>query len=220
MRSFALSMTDTAFLDFADLDGATRYKLLISTIVPRPIAWVTTVDDGGRVNAAPFSFFNVLVGDPPIIAVSIGRRPGDGGPKDSSALIRATGEFVVNLVGYEQRMQMNVTATDFPADETEIDPAGLDLAPSRLVAPPRIAAAPVSLETRVHQLIEIGENTIVLGEVVAMHIREAALDRKRFHVDTAALDLVGRMGGGGGYVRTTDTFEIPRLSYAEWRARR
>ena len=212
-------MTDTAFLDFADLDGATRYKLLISTIVPRPIAWVTTVDHGGRVNAAPFSFFNVLVGDPPIIAVSIGRRPGGGGPKDTSALIRATGEFVVNLVGYEQRTQMNVTATDFPADETEIDPAGLDLAPSRFVAPPRIAAAPVSLETRVHQLIEIGENTIVLGEVVAMHIRDAAFDRERFHVDTAALDLVGRMGGGGGYVRTTDTFEIPRLSYAEWRAR-
>jgi flavin reductase (DIM6/NTAB) family NADH-FMN oxidoreductase RutF len=207
-----------AFLDFADLDGATRYKLLTSTIVPRPIAWVTTLDGVGGVNAAPFSFFNVLVGDPPILAVSIGRRPESDAPKDSIALIRERGELVVNLVGYEQREQMNVTATDFPAGQTEVAPAGLDLAPSRLVAPPRIAEAPVAFEARVRQLIEIGHNTIVLAEVVAMHIREDALDRERFHVDTAALDLIGRMGGGGGYVRTTDRFEIPRISYEQWRA--
>lgn len=208
-----------AFLDFAELDGSARYKLLTSTVVPRPIAWVTTVDEEGGVNAAPFSFFNVLVGDPPILAVSIGRRPGDDEPKDSIALIRASGELVINLVAYEQRAQMNVTATDFPAGETEVGPAGLELAPSRFVRPPRIAAAPVSFEARARQLIEIGANTIVLAEVAAMHIREDVLDRERFHVDTAALDLIGRMGGGGGYVRTTDTFEIPRVSYEEWRAR-
>src|SRR4051812_37022135 len=131
--------------DFEKLSSQEHYKLLISTVVPRPIAWVVTQDPNGLLNAAPFSFFNVLSGDPPLIAIGIGgREPGDA--KDTGGNIRRNQQFVVNLVSYAAAEAMNVTAIEFPADVDEIATAGLRTLPSVRVKPPRIAESPVALE--------------------------------------------------------------------------
>ncbi|HET9017937.1 MAG TPA: flavin reductase family protein [Acetobacteraceae bacterium] len=207
--------------DFAALSPDNRYKLLTSTIVPRPIAWITSLDAEGRLNAAPFSFFNALAGDPPIVGVGIGgRHPGRraGHWKDSAANIRARGEFVVNLVPYELREAMNITAIEFEAELDEVAEAGLETAPSTKVAPPRLAASPVALECERFVTLEVAvDRTIVLGRVVAMHVRDdAVLNAERCHIDTPKLDLIGRMHGGGWYARTTDRFEMPRIPVTEW----
>lgn len=127
----------------AELAPELRYKLLVSLVVPRPIAFITTRDATGLVNAAPFSFFNVFSDDPPLVIIGIGRRA-DGSPKDTARNIEATGEFVVNLVDEATAEAMNVTAIDFPPDESEIGPASLTLADSVEVAPPRVAEAPAA----------------------------------------------------------------------------
>lgn len=207
--------------DFAALSPDNRYKLLTSTIVPRPIAWITSLDAEGRLNAAPFSFFNALAGDPPIVGVGIGgRHPGRraGHWKDSAANIRARGEFVVNLVPYELREAMNITAIEFEAELDEVAEAGLETVPSTKVAPPRLAASPVALECERFVTLEVAvDRTIVLGRVVAMHVRDdAVLNAERCHIDTPKLDLIGRMHGGGWYARTTDRFEMPRIPVTEW----
>lgn len=209
---------NTHFFDFDALSNRDRYKLLTATVVPRPIAWVTSCDAEGVVNAAPFSFFNVLGSDPAIIALGIGDRP-EGGPKDTARAIRERGEFVVNLVPFDLAEAMNVTATDFPPGSSEIEAAGLQLAPCRLVSVPRIADSPVCLECREHSTLNIGRNRVIIGEVLALHLDEAALDPEKLHVDTASLKLIGRMGGAGGYTKAQDGFTIPRVSFAEWRAR-
>jgi flavin reductase (DIM6/NTAB) family NADH-FMN oxidoreductase RutF/MFS family permease len=161
--------------DFAALSAQDRYKLLISTIVPRPIAWVVSLDAQGRRNAAPFSFFNALVGDPPVVAVGIGgRRPEDapGTWKDSGANIRATGEFVVNLVGYANREAMNITAIELPHDVDELAQAGLTTLPSVKVRPPRIAESPVAFECERLSIVEVAvDRAIVLGRVLARRLR-------------------------------------------------
>ncbi|MGC8469677.1 MAG: flavin reductase family protein [Acetobacteraceae bacterium] len=207
--------------DFAALAPNDRYKLLAATVVPRPIAWVVTADAAGRRNAAPFSFFNVLAGDPPVIGIGIGDRP-SGTMKDTGANIRATGEFVVNLVDEASAAQMNLTATDFAQGEDELALVGLDTLPSARVAPPRIARSPVALECRLRQSLDLGGGrSIVIGEVLAIHVAdEAVLDAARCHIDTPRLDLIGRMHGGGWYSRTTDRFDLPRVSLAAWRQRR
>jgi len=210
--------------DFAALTPENRYKLMTSTIVPRPIAWITSLDAEGRLNAAPFSFFNALAGDPPIVGIGIGghsgsRQPGRG--KDSAANIRARGEFVVNLVPYDAREAMNVTAIEFTPDVDEVAEAGLETLPSTRVAPPRLAASPVSLECERFVIIDVAvDRAIVLGRIVAMHVRdEAVLNAERCHIDTPKLDLIGRMHGGGWYARTTDRFELPRIPVKDWRRR-
>lgn len=207
--------------DFATLSPDNRYKLLTATIVPRPIAWITSLDAEGRLNAAPFSFFNALVGDPPIVGIGIGgghsgRTPGRW--KDSAANIRATGAFVVNLVPFALRERMNVTAIEFDAAVDETAQAGLETVPSAKVAPPRLAQSPVSLECERFVILDVGiDRTIVLGRVVAMHVRDdAVLDAERCHIDTPALDLIGRMHGRGWYARTTDRFEMPRIAVQDW----
>ncbi len=207
--------------DFDKISPHNRYKLMTSTIVPRPIAWVVSLDAEGRLNAAPFSFFNALAGDPPIIGIGIGgRRPEDapGSWKDSGANIRATGEFVVNLVPYDQRETMNITAIEFPHDVDELAEAGLTTAPSTKVKPPRIAESPVALECERFSIVEVGiDRAIVLGRIVALHVRDdAVLDAERFYIDTPKLDLIGRMHGSGWYARTTDLFETPRIPAANW----
>lgn len=194
-----------------------RYKLLVSTVVPRPIALVTSLNENGVVNAAPFSFFNVVGSDPPIIAFA----PGDvapGTPKDTARNIAASGEWVVNLVDEDLANAMNICATDFPRDISEIEAAGLATAPCLQVLAPRIAAAPVSLECVQHTTLQIGRNRIVIGEVVQLHIRDELIDTEKMHVRTEQMRLIGRMHGGGWYAKTSDLFEIPRLSYAEWQA--
>lgn len=207
--------------DFADLSAQDRYKLLISTIVPRPIAWVTSLDVHGRLNAAPFSFFNAFVGDPPIVGIGVGGRREEDHPgtwKDTGANIRATGQFVVNLVPYALREAMNVTAIEFGAHVDELAEAGLTAAPSAKVRPPRIAESPVAIECERFVVLDVNvDRAIVLGRVVAMHVHDAAvLDPARRYIDTPALDLIGRMHGAGWYTRTTDRFEMPRISRSAW----
>ncbi len=198
------------------LPAQDRYKLLTSTIVPRPIAWVVSMDLQGHLNAAPFSFFNALVGNPPIVGIGIGgRREGDapGSWKDSGANIRATGQFVVNLVPYDLREQMNITAIEFAASVDELAEAGLSTAPSTKIKPPRIAQSPVALECERFSIVEVDvDRAIVLGRVLAVHVRDdCVLDAARCYIDTPKLDLIGRMHGAGWYSTTRDRFELPRI---------
>ena len=197
------------------------YKLLVSTIQPRPIAWVTTQDVDGTVNAAPFSFFNAVSGDPPVVAIGIGGR-GPGDVKDTGGNIRRTGQFVVNLVSYGLAEQMNITAIDFPKEVDELKEARLTTAPSVKVKPPRIAEAPVALECERLVIVDVGvDRSVVLGKVVAIYVRDdCVLDAERCYIDTPKLDLIGRMHGGGWYSRVTDRFDLPRISVEEWAERK
>jgi len=206
--------------DFDRLSPENRYKLLVSTVVPRPIAWVVSVDLDGRVNAAPFSFFNAVSGDPPMVVVGIGGR-GPGESKDTAVNIRNTPEFVVNLVSAESAAAMNVTAIDFGPEVRELEEAGLTPVASEKVKPPRIAESPVALECVRHVTVELGtDRSVVFGRVVAMHVRDAAvLDAAKCYIDTPKLDLIGRMHGRGWYARTRDQFEMPRIAVAEWERR-
>ena len=202
--------------DFAELPAADRYKLVVSTVVPRPVAWVVSQDADGVLNAAPYSFFNALTDDPVVIAIGCGPRP-DGAKKDTLANVRDTGQFVVNLVSQATLDAMVVTAIDFPSEVDELHQAGLSTLPSAKVKPPRIAESPVALECETFQLIPVGHHTIILGKVLAMHIAdEAMLDVERKYVDTPKLDLVGRMHGRGWYARTTDRVEVPRIALKDW----
>ena len=203
--------------DFETLSAQDRYKLMVSTIVPRPIAWVVTQDRLGRNNAAPYSFFNAMANDPPIVIIGIGGR-GDGADKDTGANIHSTGQFVVNLVAASNGEAMNVTAIDFPPGVDELAEAGLTTIASTKIKPPRIAESPVAFECERFTTLEIGhDRSLVLGRVVAMHITDAAvMDAARCHVDTPKLDLIGRMHGAGGYVRTSDIFQIPRIAEQDW----
>jgi len=207
--------------DFADTSHDNIYKLLVATIGPRPIAWVTTQDVDGTINAAPFSFFNAMSGNPPVVAFGIGgRSPGD--VKDTGGNIRRTGQFVVNLVSYELAEPMNVTAIDFPKEVSELQEAGLTTTPSLHVKPPRITAAPVAMECERLVIVDVGiDRAVVLGKVLAVYVRDdCVLNKDRAYIDTPKLDLIGRMHGGGWYSRVTDRFELPRISVAEWSARK
>jgi flavin reductase (DIM6/NTAB) family NADH-FMN oxidoreductase RutF len=207
---------DTVGFDFAALSARDRYKILIGTVVPRPIAWVTTVDKQGRANAAPFSFFNCLSADPAIVALGVEFRP-DGAPKDTGRNIRDSGVFTVNIVSDALLEAMNVTAVPFGPGVDELALAGLEVRPGTAIDCPRVALAPAALECRLHSFLEIGTSReIVLGEVVHAHIRADAVN-DRLHVDPAVLDAVGRMGGQG-YASTRDHFDLPGMSEAEFAA--
>lgn len=205
------------YFDVDALEPAQSYKLLTATVLPRPIAWVVSADAAGVLNAAPFSFFNCFGGHPPVVCIGIGRQRRI---KDTRANIEARGEFVVNLVPESLAEAMNVTAVDFPAGHDELAIAGLATLPSRKVAVPRIVGSPVALECRLQQRLEIsGGSCIVVAEVVAVHIDDAAvLSRERCHIDSARLQLIGRMQSPGGYVRTTDTFSMRQLDFEAWQA--
>lgn len=205
--------------DFSSIKPLDRYKLLSSTITPRPIAWVSTLARDGTLNAAPFSFFNAFGEDPPIVAFAINSRSIDD-LKDTGNNVRRQQEFVVNLVSEELLQKMNVTAIEFGPEVDEFAEAGLTPAPSVKVRTPRIAESPVSFECRLMMIIELGlARSLVLGEVLLMHVRpDAVRDRERYHIDTARLKLVGRMQGNS-YVRTADVLELPRISVEEWEAR-
>jgi len=205
--------------DFATLPGQECYKLLVSTIVPRPIAWVVTEDSAGVLNAAPYSFFNAFSGDPPIVGIGVGVRGTD--QKDTLNNIKATGQFTICLVPEERAIQMNVTATDFAPEIDELAEAGLTPVASSMVRPPRIAESPVAIECERFQLVPLGNHTLVLGRVLAMHVRDdCVLDPVKHYIDTPKLGLVGRMHGRGWYARTTDRIEIARMSPEEWAKRK
>lgn len=204
--------------DFEMLATQDRYKLLVSTVVPRPIAWVVTQDLQGRLNAAPYSFFNVFSADPPVVVFGIGgRKPGDA--KDTGQNIRETGQFTVCLVNQETAQPMNITAIDFPPEVDELAEAKLTTVASTKVKPPRIAESPVALECERFMIVELNtDRALVLGRVVAMHVRDdCVLDPQRCHIDTPKLDLIGRLHGGGWYTRTTDRFELPRIPLEAWK---
>jgi len=205
------------YFDIEQLDARRSYKLLTATVVPRPIAWVVTLDAAGKANAAPFSFFNVFSGFPPVICLGIGRR--DGRDKDTMANIRAHGEFVINLVPHALVEAMNITAIDFPPGFDELEAAGLATAASSKVTPPRIAESPVAIECALKDVMDVDTTGfLVVGHVRAMHIRdEAVVNAEKCYVDTAKLDLVGRMHSPGGYVRTTDRFTLPMKGFEDWR---
>ena len=148
-----------------------NYKLLTNLVVPRPIAWVTSLGDDGVVNLAPFSFFNAVGAEPLFVVVSIGRRD-DGTPKDTARNIAAGRDFVVNLVTPELLGAMNVSAVEFPENESELVAAGVHAAPSERVGSPRLAEALVSLECTLHQAIPLGTNTLFIGEVVMFHVAD------------------------------------------------
>lgn len=197
--------------NFSDLKPIERYKLLSSTVTPRPIAWVSTISEAGQRNAAPFSFFNVFGEDPPVVGFSINdRSPGDR--KDTGRNIRTTGEFVVNLVDEDRLKVMNVTATEYGPAVDEFTVSGLSSQASLSIGAPRIAESPVSFECKLMQIVELGSNrSLILGLVQVMHIRDDLLiNPERFHVDTAKMRLVGRMQGNS-YIVCDDIFEMARL---------
>jgi flavin reductase (DIM6/NTAB) family NADH-FMN oxidoreductase RutF len=203
-------------ITLAELSPAQRYHITSSLVVPRPIAWVTTLNEDGGVNAAPFSYFQLLGENPPLCVLGLGRHS-DGRPKDTLANVRRTQEFVVNLVTEENADLMNLSATDFPAGMSEVDTLKLATEPSSVVKPPRLAVSPASFEAREVQTILIGQNQILMGELLVVHVRDEFIDPMTLRIHTNEMHLVGRLqGGGGGYTRTRDRFEIKRLSYEEW----
>ena len=201
--------------DLAALSASDRYKLLAGVVVPRPIALVTTQSADGRVNAAPFSFFNVFAEEPPLIVLGLGISL-TGGAKDTTVNILATGQFVINLVDEPIAEAMNLCAIDFPPEISEIEVARLDLLPSQKIAPPRLAQAPVNLECRHYETLQAArERYLVIGEVLVAHVKDGVIDPATLRVDRDVYAPIGRLFGGG-YVRTHDRFEMPRLTYAQW----
>ncbi|CAM5221087.1 hypothetical protein ARD30_05820 [Bosea thiooxidans] len=210
-------------MDWAPGDLAERdlYKLLVNTVLPRPIALVTSVDAGGRANAAPFSFFNVFSHAPPLVVLGIEGRDNAPSPlKDTMRNIRKTGSFVVNLVDRAMVEAMQICAIDFPGEIDEIEAAGLATAPSITIAAPRLAASPVQLECRETVSLSLGtrHRNLVVGEIVHLHIRDGIVD-ERLHVDIDKLDLVGRLHGADWYLGLGDRFQEPRQTLAGWRER-
>lgn len=195
------------------------YNLLIGLVAPRPIALVTSVSEEGVLNAAPYSSYNYLCTDPPIVGLGVMNRPGEHFvPKDTARNIRRTGEFVINVVTEDLAQQMNICATDFPAEISELEMAGLETAPSTVVKVPRIASAHAALECREFTTMEIGRSRIVLGRVVSIYVEDQFIDPAGPYVLAEDLHAIGRMNGLGNYIRTRDSFlNIPRIPYAEWK---
>ena len=183
-------------IDPSGLDAKALYRLMISVIVPRPIAWVSTRSPGGVLNAAPFSYFQALSSSPPSLMISVGRRR-DGRPKDTLAHLRATGEFVVNVVSESSAERMVKTSLGYETEVSEFAEVGLEPVPGLRVAAPRIAESAVSMECRLDRIIEIGKSSICIGEIVAFHIRDDVLASDGATVDPLKLNPLGRMGGEG-----------------------
>ncbi|MDR3746412.1 MAG: flavin reductase family protein [Acidobacteriaceae bacterium] len=194
------------------------YNLLIGLISPRPIAWVTSMDENGKLNAAPFSAYNYLCTDPPIVGLGVANRSGRGAvPKDTARNIRRMGEFVINVVTEDLLDKMNITATEFPADVSELEMAGLTTAPSSVVKVPRIAEAHAALECTEFTTMEVGRSRIILGRVVAMYVEDQFVDPKGPYIKSEELHTVGRMNGLGSYVKTRDAFiTVPRITLEDW----
>lgn len=186
-----------------------------AVVAPRPIGWVTTMDSKGVVNLAPYSFFNAVSSDPPMVFYGAnGTHEADGGEKDSLRNVRETGEFVCNMVTWDLRHQMNDTATPAPHGIDEMHAVGIPQLPSRLVKPPRVAASPAHLECKLHQFLELPpdpksgkRNVMVIGHVVGIHIDDAFISNGRF--DTARAKPIARLGYMD-YAVVTETFAIDR----------
>ncbi len=198
-------------LDPQDLSPAAMHRFMIGVIVPRPIAFVSTVGAGGRFNVAPFSFFNAVTHRPPLVTVSIGARA--GGEKDTLRNLRATGDFVVNVVD-EPLLERAVEASgDWPEEVSEFDLTRLTPVPSERVKSPRVGEAPVSLECRLEREVALGDAVLVVGEIVCAHVAERVLTEGR--VDIAKLAPAGRLGGDAySIVREVVRMQRPRVEPA------
>ena len=195
-------------LDPAALAPRTAYLLLTSLVVPRPIAWVSTVSPDGIPNLAPHSYCNIVSSAPPIVHFT------STGEKDSLRNVRATGEFVVNVVTRELVDAMNLSSADFPPEVSEFSWTGLEPAPSRRVRPPRVAAAKAALECRVESILAKGNGNMVFGEVLVAHVADSIWRDER--VDPTLLHAVGRLGGAH-YADTSDVFSLPRPTWEQLR---
>ncbi|HEV3333875.1 MAG TPA: flavin reductase family protein [Bryobacteraceae bacterium] len=200
--------TEKLILDPATTPPQSIYKLLIGSVVPRPIAFVSTLSPDGVPNLAPFSFFNVICAEPPTVCFSTGFRVPS---KDTLANVKATGEFVVNMVSEEIAEQMNLCSGDYPAGVDEFQVSGLTPAPSDLVKPPYVLESHVNMECRLVQMVEASTRplggTLIIGEVVRFHIDGEIFEN--FRIDPGKLCAVGRMGGNE-YTRTRDRFQMVR----------
>ena len=198
------------YLDPSEISAQDAYKFMIGAIVPRPIAWVSSVSPDGVVNLAPFSFFTGICANPLTLCFAPMRRS-DGTTKDTLNNVTATGEFVVNVVSEPLVPAMNTTSQQFAPDESEFTATGLTPVASRIVAPPRVGEALVQFECQVLQIVTISEaplgGSLVIGKVVALHVDDAIYHKGR--IDLAGLQPVGRCAGQT-YVRVTDTFELAR----------
>lgn len=188
-------------------------KILTGSVIPRPIAWVSTVDTNGIRNLAPFSFFNVAAHKPPTLLFCIEVRGSDGGTKDTYQNIMATKQYVINIATEPLAEAMNLSSTELPPEADEFEVAGLTPASSERVKPPRVAESPVSFECELRQVVPIGDGTpgsswIMIGEVVYVHVADDIINEK-FYVDAVKLRAIGRLSGFG-YTRTADTFEMRR----------
>ena len=201
----------------SDLSHSELYGIVLNSVAPRPIAWVSTVSASGQLNLAPFSFFNAVCVDPPLLAFAPGLRPpkqaevSRGEAKDTLRNVRETREFVVNVVTYELREAMNLTSGEYGAEVNEFELVKLTPQPSKIVRPPRVAESPVSFECKLHQIIDFSplptSGSLVIGHVVSIHVNDAHI--KDGKLDRNSLDLIGRMGGLQ-YTRTTQRFEMVR----------
>lgn len=185
------------------------YKILTGAVIPRPIGFISSISAAGIVNLAPFSFFNAICGEPPMILFCpMNRRP----PKDTLRNVQATGEFVANIVTEEIAQQMNLTSGDYPPDISEFDVSGLTPVASDLVKPPRVLESPVNMECKVHQIIEVSDKpwggSVVIGEVIRFHVRDSIIDKDMF-IDPDKLKAVARVGGPS-YSRIRDRFNMIR----------
>ncbi len=189
-----------------------NYKLLTGAIVPRPIAFVSTVSTDGVRNIAPFSFFNGVCSNPPTVMFSLTIRSTDGKEKDTLVNIRDTGEFVVNIVSEDFADQMVIAATEFPSEVDEFEASGLTPAPGEKVAAPRLQEARISFECRLNRIVEIGDGSpgcgfIVIGTVVLYHVRDEVYREGRILIEN--LQPIGRLAGNN-YCRISDVFQIAR----------
>jgi flavin reductase (DIM6/NTAB) family NADH-FMN oxidoreductase RutF len=202
-------------LDLRVPNPTAMYKLLIGCVVPRPIAWVSSVDAHGVQNLAPFSYFMAITHDPPTVAFSSAPRgvevPGPRGKKDTLSNVEATGEFVVNVVDDALAEQMNMTSGDYPPEVDEFAQAGLTAAPTARVKAPRVAAAPINMECRVVRILPVGNllHHLVIGEIVHLRVRDDVYDAATGRIDMHRLRPVGRLAGQM-YTHVHDIFEMRR----------
>lgn len=199
--------------DPSNMEHPDIYKVLSGTVIPRPIAWVSTTGPDGVPNLAPFSFFQPITPSPPHISFSAGSRGGE--KKDTEKNIEASGEFVVNIANSNVARKMAISALDFQPHQSEFDATGLTFGESDVVDVPRVAEAPVSLECHMRQMIPIGDErygaTLIIGEVLRFHVRDD-LVLENYRIDFGSLDAVGRLAGDW-YCATNDQYELPRAKY-------
>ncbi len=207
-------------IDITALAPIEQYKLLASTVVPRPIALVTTISDEFGDNAAPYSFFNCMGEDPPVMVLGLETKRHNQALKDTTVNIRDNGQFVIHLIDEAMAQAMNICAIDFPSNISEVEEAGLTLTPSRVVRPKRIVEAPVAFECEKIALLQIGPTrNIAIGKVVRMHVRDGLLDPVTHHINPELYRPIGRLFGKL-YSRLSDRFEMEVPSYEAWQRER